>query len=228
MVGRDVEHLEVRQVVLDLRALVGDEPELVEDLRDLAHRLDAGMEVAAANGPAGRRHVHRFGDQPGGQLGAAHRGRALGKRRFDGRPHRVADRAHLRAIVGRESSDATEDRRQPALLAEHVELQRLERAGVSSALDRGERIRAQRLEIAGQVGEIHVGPCVRMVRPGITNPRSSLTSRARRRVAGRPNGKRAVRRPSRARRCGQRCRNRGWPDRPGSCDRSRPPPSSGH
>ena len=35
MVGRDVEHLEVGEVVLDLRALVHDEPELAEDLGDL-------------------------------------------------------------------------------------------------------------------------------------------------------------------------------------------------
>ena len=53
VVGRDVEHLEVREVVLDLGALVGHEPELAEDLRDLAHRLDARVERAAARS-AGR------------------------------------------------------------------------------------------------------------------------------------------------------------------------------
>ena len=35
VVGRDVEHLEVGQVVFDLGALEDDEPELAEDLGDL-------------------------------------------------------------------------------------------------------------------------------------------------------------------------------------------------
>ena len=52
VVRRDVEHLEVGEVVLDLRALVDDEPELAEDLGDLAHRLDARVEAAATDRPA--------------------------------------------------------------------------------------------------------------------------------------------------------------------------------
>ena len=54
VVRRDVEHLEVRQVVLDLRALVDHEAELLEDRGDLARRLDDRMEGAAADraGPA--------------------------------------------------------------------------------------------------------------------------------------------------------------------------------
>ena len=54
MIGRDVEHLEVRAVVLDLGALVGHEPELPEDLGDLAHRLDARVERAARDRAPGR------------------------------------------------------------------------------------------------------------------------------------------------------------------------------
>ena len=54
VVGRDVEHLEVRDVVLDLRALVRDEPELAEDLLDPRDRLErpGGGCPAGSGGPA--------------------------------------------------------------------------------------------------------------------------------------------------------------------------------
>ena len=53
MVGRDVEHLEVGQVVLDLGTLVDGEPEPAEDLGDPGHRLDDRVEGTPGR-PAGR------------------------------------------------------------------------------------------------------------------------------------------------------------------------------
>ena len=156
VIRRDVEHLEVGDVVLDLGALVGDEPELLEDRGDLAHRLDARVERAAADRPAGRRDVDRLGGQAGLELAAAQRGAALGQRRLDGRADRVGDGADLRAVLGRQPADAAQDRRQSALLAEDVELERVERRGVRRSSDRASASRLQRLEVAGQVGEIHV------------------------------------------------------------------------
>ncbi len=71
VVGRDVEHLEVGDVVLDLGALVDDEAELGEDLGDLAGRLDDRVQGAAADRPAGRRDVRRLGGEACRELRAA-------------------------------------------------------------------------------------------------------------------------------------------------------------
>ena len=102
VVGRDVEHLEVGQVVLDLRALEDDEPELAEDLGDLAHRFDARMEAAAADLAAGCRDVDGLGRQASGQGGAAQVGAALGEGRLDVTADRVRDRADARPVVRRQ------------------------------------------------------------------------------------------------------------------------------
>ena len=92
---------------------------------------------------------------------------------------RVGDGADLGPILGRQGADAAQDAGQPALLAEDVELERLERGDVRGGRDRGERLRLERLEVAGQVGEVHVlpwfGSGYRGARPRITSPRASLT-----------------------------------------------------
>jgi len=61
VIRRDVEHLEVGGVALDLGTLVADEPELAEDLDDPADRLSDGVEVSAREWPSGRGHVDRLG-----------------------------------------------------------------------------------------------------------------------------------------------------------------------
>ncbi len=127
---------------------------------------------------------------------------------------------------GGRATDPAQHPGQPALLAQDVELQRLERRDVGGGLDRRQRLRAQRLEVAGQVGEVHRPPCLWSIEPGITNPRASATSRARRGVVRRCGDVRSGSGcPWRARRSGRRSRCRERRGRPGSCGRSRRRPS---
>src|SRR6187431_2298511 len=160
VVGRDVEHLEVRDVVLDLGTLVYDEPELLEDRGDLAHRLDTRVERAATERPTGRRDVDRLALQAALELAAAECRAAVGQRGLDRLADPVGDGTDLRSVFGRQAADATQDRRQSPLLAEDVELERIERRSVGRRSDRGERFGLQRLEVAGQVGEIHRSPWI--------------------------------------------------------------------
>ena len=215
----------LREVVLDLGALVDDEPELAEDLGDLAHRLDARVERAAADRPAGRRDV----DAPRRRGGRRGPSRAASVPR-SARAASMAVRTALataptrgRSSAGRRA-DPAQDAGQPALLAEDVELERLERGDVRRwrRSTRGRRRAAPRGRGSGRRGPRR--PSVGGA--GIRSPRASATSRARGGLAvGRqPAG---VRRSWRARRSGRRWPRRGWPGRPGSCGRSRRRPSSG-
>ena len=155
MVRRDVEHLEVREVVLDLRALVGHEPELAEDVGDLADRLDDRVERAAADRPAGRRDVDSLGGEARLERGAAQQLPPLGQGGLDRAADVVRDGPDLGPILRGQRADAAQDDREPALAPEDVELDRLERRDVAGGRDRGERLVAQRLEIAGQLGQLH-------------------------------------------------------------------------
>ena len=161
------------QVVLDLGALVDHEPELAEDLRDLAHRLDARVERAAPDRPAGRRDVDRLGREARRELGPAQARRRAAEGGLDRRPDGVGDRADLGPVLGGQAADPAQHRGQAALLAEDVELERLERRACPGRPRSRQRVVAQRFEVAGQVGEIHVGPGVLVAGRRITNPRSS-------------------------------------------------------
>ena len=66
----------------------------------------------------------------------------------------------LGPVLRREGADPAQDARQPALLAEHIELEGLELGDVPARGDGGEGLVAQRLEVAGQVGEIHIRPSI--------------------------------------------------------------------
>ena len=129
-----------------------------------------------------------------------------------------------RSSAGRRA-DPAQDAGQPALLAEDVELQRVERRHVrrrprptpsasawSASRSRVRSARSTLLLVVARADES-------------ANPRSSWTSRARGRDRGPVD--RAVRRSSPARRSARRSTRRGWRGRPGSCDRSGRPPSSG-
>ena len=154
-------------------------------------------------------------------------GAALGEGGLDVAADGVGDGADARPVVGRERPDPAQDGRQATLLAEDVDIERLERRDVAGRRDRREGVVAQRLEFAGQVRQVHGLP-LRIVLPGITSPRASSTSRApvpgsrltpaRRRAP-------ATRRSWRAPRSSRRSPRPGWPGRPGSCGRSRRRPS---
>ena len=122
-----------------------------------------GWRRAAPDRPAGRRDVDRLGGQAAGQRRAAQGRAALGERRLDRAADGVRDGADPRPVVGRQRADAAQDRRQPALLAEDVDLERLERGDVGARGDRRQGVVAQGLEVAGQVGEVHVRPFMRWV-----------------------------------------------------------------
>src|SRR5918995_3941108 len=68
VVGRDVEHLEVADVVLDLRAFIYDEAESPEDLRDLRDRLVDRVTAAAPDRTTGRCDIEGLRRQSSGQL----------------------------------------------------------------------------------------------------------------------------------------------------------------
>ena len=173
MIGRDVQHLEIAEVVLDLRSLVDHEPELPEDLGDLADGGRDGMERAAPDGSPGRRDVDGLGGELPLQGLLAEADAALRQGRLDRHADGVRDRADLGPIVGRQRADAAQDAGQPTLLAEDVEVDRLEAGHAVARGDRRQGLVAQVLEFAGQVGKVHELPsCVTL--PRITSPRSSL------------------------------------------------------
>ena len=184
MVGRDVEHLEVGEVVLDLGALVRRRTRTGAKISAIS-RIPwmLGWSVPRAIGRPGRRDVDGLGDQPLGQRRAAQ-----DRAPRSARAASIAVRTALATAPTRGRSSAGSapiPRRtvgEPALLAQHVELERLERRRRPgrSAIGR-QRLVAQRLEVAGQVGEVHVDPS--LGGPGIRSPRASVTSRARRAVA---------------------------------------------
>jgi hypothetical protein len=154
MIGRDVEHLEVGQIVLDLGSLVDAEPEPAEDVGDPAHRLDERVEGTPSHRPAGRGHVDRLGRQPAGQL-AGSEGRApFGQGRLDRGPDLVGDRANPGPILGRQAPDPAQDAGQRALLAEDLDLERVEGRAVGSGRNRRQRVVAQLLELRGEAGQV--------------------------------------------------------------------------
>jgi hypothetical protein len=155
VVGRDVEHLEVADVVFDLGPFIHDEPELLEDVRDLGDRRVDRVERAATDRPAGRRDVDRLGGKASIELGTAQGPAPLGERGLDGGPDLVRDGTDLRAVLGGQRPDPAQDAGEATLLAEDVELERVEGRHVGRRGRRGECLRLERLEVAGQLREIH-------------------------------------------------------------------------
>ena len=132
--------------------LVGHEPELAEDLADLAHGLDARVERAACDGPTGRRDIDRLRGEPSLECGATQRSSALGQCAFDRGTDGIRHGTDTRPVLGRKRTDAAQNTGQAPLLAEDVEFDRLDRRDVRGGLDRRERVVAQRLEFSGQIG----------------------------------------------------------------------------
>ena len=104
---------------------------------------------------------------------AAQRRASLGERRLDGAPDRVGDGADPRPVVGRQARRCRAGRSvSRPFLPRTSSSSASRRRDILAGRDRGERLVAQRLEIAGQVGEVHVRPS--WVGPGISEP-SSVT-----------------------------------------------------
>ena len=61
---------------------------------------------------------------------------ALGQGGLDRAPDDVGDRTDPRAVIGRQAADPAQDRGEPALLAQDVELERLERGDIRGRVDR--------------------------------------------------------------------------------------------
>ena len=154
MVGRDVQRLEVVEVVLDLGTLVDLEPELAEDPGDLRHGLDRGVQRAPADGPTGHRDVDGLGGETRIELGGAQDRASLADRGLDALADGVRDGAQLRAVIRRQRADAPQHSGEPALLAEHLELDRLERSDVRRARDGGGRLVGERLQVLCELGEV--------------------------------------------------------------------------
>ena len=156
MVGRDVEHPEVRGVALDLRPLVRHEPELAEDLRDPADRLLDGMQTAARDRPAGRRDVDGLRGQPGRESGLGRALPCVREGRLDRLANLVHDRPHARPIVGGQLPDPAHQACQGAALATEIgDVELLERRDVGRGGDPRQRLLAERAELAGERGEVH-------------------------------------------------------------------------
>src|ERR1035437_987777 len=126
MVWGDVEHLEVREVVLDLRPLVDHEAELSKDLRYGSDRLWDGMERAAGDSAARQRDIHLFGKQTLGlNCGVEFRSpRHQGA--LDRLAHLVGDGTDTWSVLCRERPNTAQDGCQVSLLAEILDLELLQ------------------------------------------------------------------------------------------------------
>ena len=127
MVRRDVEGVEVVEVVLDLRALGHGEAHVGEDrrdlFRDLAHRVDRAQPPAAG----GQRHVEPFAAQPLLERGIGERGLLRGQRRVDLVLQRVELWAHDLPLFRRHLAQLAHLERHFALLAHRLQADVLER-----------------------------------------------------------------------------------------------------
>src|SRR4029079_13499503 len=109
VIGRDVQQLEVGEVVLDLGALVDHEPELGEDPGDLGHRLDARVQGATANGPARRRDVDDLRPEARVELCRAQDLAPGADGRLDAGTDPVRHRPDLRTMLGGHPAEAPQD-----------------------------------------------------------------------------------------------------------------------
>ena len=227
MVGRDVEHPEVRGVRLDLRPLVRDEPELAEDLLDPLDRLQHRVEAASRDATGRGRDVDGLGLEAGRHGRRPGRRARLGERRLDRVADLVHDDADPRPILGWEAPNAAHERRERAALATEVgDVELVERRDVGGGRNPWQRLVAQGAQLGGQAGEIHgVGRSLHG-RAGNRGPSRPERARVSQRWwTGRTRVRHAVRRRGRPRRSGRTWRRRGRRCRPGSCGRARCRPS---
>ena len=189
MVGRDVEHLEVRDVGLDLGSLVGHEAELAEDLGDPRDGLDDRMEGPARDDPGRRGDVDRLRGQARLERRRAGPPARLHERRLDRLAHLVHDHADPRPILDRQRADpAHEPGQRAALATEVVQVELVERRKVGCPRDAGQGLVAERTELGGQGREVHGGER-RLHHPGRESRTLAAPERARVPLRGRGSGR---------------------------------------
>ena len=149
MVGGDVERLEVVPVVLDLGPALHREAGVAEQRLDAAPRAAHRMQAARLLAPARLRDVDAAGRELALEFGLLERRLPLG---HDGRervPRRVDARTRLAALLGSETPERLEQRGHRALLAEQLDLERLDGGEVRAGGNAAARVGEQLVEIDG-------------------------------------------------------------------------------
>ncbi len=113
------------------------------------------MERAAADRAARQGHVDRLRAQTLPELRVAEDAAPLANRAFDRGSNAVGDRPDRRPVVGRQCADPAQDAGQAALLAEDLDLEDIDRRHLRRSLDRRARFGGERLQVVGELGQIH-------------------------------------------------------------------------
>ncbi len=113
------------------------------------------MERAARNWPARQRYIDLLRGQAEGldlpvQISAAN-----GQGSLDGLTHLIGHGPYARPVLGRERTDATQDGSEIALLAQVLDLERLERHRISCGRNLRQGACLQASQIGAQAFEIH-------------------------------------------------------------------------
>ncbi len=135
-----VERGEIVPIVLDLGARRDGEAEVGEDLRQLFHHPAHRVDRSLGHLGGGQGQVEPFGCQPRFELGIAQR-LALRRNRIGDPCPRALDQRTLRlTLFGRHRAERLEQGRDPALLAQCGNADRLQRIGIASRVDRSQRL----------------------------------------------------------------------------------------
>jgi hypothetical protein len=155
MVRREVQRLEIVEVVLDLRAIGELVAEATEDLGDALQRAADRMHAAAGGIATGQGDIDGFAGQARIQRGIVQRGLARGQRRGD-RIARAVDRlARGLALVAGQGTERLQLRGDAAALAEQAHAQGFQCVGRGGRGDVGQRPGGQRFDVAHLVSESH-------------------------------------------------------------------------
>ena len=119
MVGRNVQHVEVVVVELDLRPLFDLEADRGKDTRNLSHHPRRGVETALRYGPAGERHVDTLPLDDIGEVGAPEFLLPLREVFFKDGLGAVCRRTQPRSLLLRSRAETPEYLRQRPVPAQH-------------------------------------------------------------------------------------------------------------
>ena len=143
MILRQVQRLEIVVVTLDFRPLFDAVAHRHEDALDALHRDRQRMQMPQRLAPPGKRHVDLLACKLRGKRLFGKRRTLLLQRAFDRRARLIDELPETRPLRGIELSHAALDRRQFALLAEHLDADAVkicERPAASMAATASSRI----------------------------------------------------------------------------------------